>query len=45
MAKPKVVVDEDMRDLSIEIHLALFSLTKIYKTTPEFQNVYEKVRF
>lgn len=42
-ANKTLVQDREMKEMSTEIHLGLHTLTKMYKTTPEFDNQFKQV--
>lgn len=47
MAKPGsrvLVQDKEMKEIAAEIHLGLYTLTKIYKTTQDFEKCFQQVR-
>lgn len=45
MAKPArlAVQDKEMKEIAAEIHLGLYTLTKIYKTTADFDKCFQQV--
>lgn len=48
MAKPESrfsIQDREMLELSADIHLGLFSLTKIFETTAEFEKCFHQVMY
>lgn len=48
MAKPGprvLVQDKEMKEIAAEIHLGLYTLTKIYKTTQDFDKCFQQVKF